>query len=418
MNTSILSQPHSNLLETKRPVPDSDREPRCPASLRVPALGLSGVLGAALLVTVLGLAGPASAQRLVSPDVQSAGRVIFRLKAPEAKDVLVHCEGVKASRMQKDDQGVWSLTSEPLEPDIYAYSFAVDGVRCTDPGNPLLKYNLLNTDSQVRVPGPASLPWEINDVPHGQLHRHFYHSAIAADDRDFYVYTPPGYEPGFGKRFPVLYLLHGFSDDATAWVGVGCANIILDNLIARKQAKPMIIVMPLGYGTMEVVRAGWGGARWGALWQENLDKFRQTLLDEVMPQVEKAYRVLPTAKARAIAGLSMGGSESLLVGLNALDRFAWIGAFSSGGLGTNLDAQFPSLDEKANAHLRLLWIGCGEQDGLFSANQKLSEWLKSKGLRHTWVQAPGQHSFRIWRRFLAQSAPLLFQQKNQDLSRP
>jgi enterochelin esterase family protein len=420
MKTKILSQPHSEVFETRRPVLNSDREFRRFHFLRIPAcaeatagrsaFGVSGILGAALLVTVLGLAGPAFAQRLVSPEVQSDGRVSFRLKAPEAKDVLVHCEGVKASQMQKDDQGVWSLTSEPLEPDIYAYSFAVDGVRCIDPGNPLLKYNLLNTDSQVRVPGPASLPWEVNEVPHGQLHRHLYHSALAADDRDFYVYTPPGYEPGVGKRYPVLYLLHGYSDDATAWVGVGCANIILDNLIARKQAKPMIIVMPLGYGTMEVVRAGWGGVRRGDVWQENMDKFRQTLLDEVMPQVEKAYRVLPTAKARAIAGLSMGGSESLLVGLNALDRFAWIGAFSSGGLGTNLAAQFPALDEKANTQLRLLWIGCGEQDGLFPTNQKLSEWLKSKGIRHTWVPAPGQHSFRLWRRFLAQSAPLLFQE--------
>jgi enterochelin esterase family protein len=366
--------------------------------------------GAATLAAVLGLAGPASAQRLVSPEVQADGRVTFRLRAPEAKEVLAHCEGVEASRMQKDEHGVWSLTSQPLEPDIYAYSFAVDGARCIDPANPLLKYNLLNTDSQVRVPGPPGLAWEMNDVPHGQLHRHFYHSAIAGDDRDFYVYTPPGYEPGVGKRFPVLYLLHGFSDDASAWVGVGCANVILDNLIARKEAKPMLVVMPLGYGTMEVVRGGWEGLRRAQLWQENLDKFRQTLLEEVMPQVERAYRVLPTPKARAIAGLSMGGTESLLVGLNGLDRFAWVGAFSSGGLGTNLPAQFPSLDEKANAQLRLLWLACGEQDGLLSANQQLSQWLDAKGVRHTWVQTPGQHSFRVWRRCLARFAPLLFRE--------
>ncbi|HXP59669.1 MAG TPA: alpha/beta hydrolase-fold protein [Dongiaceae bacterium] len=413
MKIKILSQPHRELFEFKRPASNPEHECRCSGFLRIPAFGISRVLGAAVLVMVLGLAGPASAQRLLSPEVQSDGRVSFRLMAPEAKAVLVHCEGVKASEMQKDEQGVWSLTTEPLEPDIYAYSFAVDGVHCIDPANPLLKYNLLNTDSQVRVPGPATLAWEINDVPHGRLHRHFYHSAIAADDRDFYVYTPPGYEPGFGKRYPVLYLLHGYSDDATAWVGVGCAHIILDNLIARKQAKPMIVVMPLGYGTMEVVRGGWGGVRRADVWQENLDKFRQTLLDEVMPQVEKAYRTLPTAKARAIAGLSMGGSESLLAGLNALDRFAWVGAFSSGGLGTNLASQFPALDEKANSQLRLLWLGCGEQDGLLPANQKLSEWLNSKGIRHTWVHTPGQHSFRIWRRYLAQYAPLLFQQKEQ-----
>ena len=364
-----------------------------------------------IAVAILTLASSALAQRPVSPEVQSDGRLTFRLRAPEARDVQVHCEGVKASQMQKDGQGVWSLTTEPLEPDVYAYSFTIDGVRSIDPNNPLLKYNLLNTDSQVRVPGPASLPWEINDVPRGQLHRHFYRSAVAGDDRDFFVYTPPGYDPAFGRRYPVLCLLHGYSDDASAWTGVGLAHVILDNLIARKQAKAMLVVMPLGYGSMEVVRAGWGGLRRGDLWQQNMDKFRETLLHEVMPQVEKAYRVLPGPRSRAIAGLSMGGTESLLVGLNAPERFAWIGAFSSGGLGTNLAAQFPALDEKANSQLRLLWLGCGEQDGLLAANQQLSQWLKSKGIRHTWVQTPGQHSFRLWRRYLADFTPLLFQEK-------
>ena len=310
--------------------------------------------------------------------------------------------------MQKDDQGVWSSTSEVLEPDVYAYSFSVDGVHAIDPGNPLLKYNPLNTDSQVHVPGPATLPWELNDVPHGQIHRHFYHSAVAGDDRDFLVYTPPGYDPAAKKRYPVLYLLHGYSDDATAWTSVGLAHVILDNLIARKQAQPMIIVMPLGYGTMEVVRAGWSGVRRGDLWQVNLDRFRETLLQEVLPQAEKAYRIQADPAHRAIAGLSMGGSESLRVGLNALDHFAYVGAFSSGGLGTNFTDVFPGLDAKANAHLRLLWMGCGEQDGLLAGNQAFSQWLNSHGVRHTWVQTPGEHSFRVWRRYLATLAPLLF----------
>ena len=363
------------------------------------------------LAASLGLfiANSSFAQRIVSPEVHADRRVTFRLKAPEAKDVQVRCEGVRNSKMEKGDDGVWSLTSDPLEPDIYAYSFMVDGLRTIDPNNPLLKYNLLNTDSQVHVPGPATLPWEINDVPRGRLHRHFYKSAVAGDERDFYVYTPPGYEPAARKRYPVLYLLHGYSDDASAWSSVGCANVILDNLIARGQAKPMLVVMPLGYGTMEVVRGGWGGLRRPGIWQTNLEKFRETLLGEVLPQVEKAYRITADAKNRAIAGLSMGGSESLLVGLNALDRFAYVGAFSSGGLNTNFVSQFPALDAKANAQLRLLWIGCGEQDGLLAPNQKLSEWLTEKGIRHTWVHTPGQHSFRVWRRYLADFAPLLFQ---------
>ncbi len=362
-------------------------------------------------IVALAVATTTLAQPLVSPEVQPDGRVTFRLKAASAKDVQVHCEGVKAAAMQKDDQGVWSLTTEILEPDIYTYAFAVDGLRTLDPSNPRLKYNLLNSDSELQVPGPATLPWEINAVPRGLLHRHFYKSNVAGDERDFIVYTPPGYDPAARKRYPVLYLLHGYSDDTTAWSTIGRANVILDNLIARGQAKPMIVVMPLGYGTMEVVKGGWGRVRDPRLWQTNQDKFRETLLNEVIPQVEKSYRVLANANSRALAGLSMGGSESLNVGLNALDRFAWIGAFSSGGLNTNYPVQFPALDEKANHQLRLLWMGCGQQDGLLAGNQKFSAWLKSKDVHHTWVETPGQHSFRVWRRSLAEFVPLLFQDR-------
>lgn len=346
------------------------------------------------------------AQRLVSPQISADRRVTFRLRAPDAQKVQVHCEGVKQSQMEKDDKGVWSLTTEPLEPDIYAYSFVVDGVHTIDPSNPLQKYNLLNTESQVHVPGPASLPWEVRDVPHGEIHRHFYRSAIAGDDRDFYVYTPPGYEPA--RRYPVLYLLHGFSDDASAWCSVGCANVILDNLIDSHHARPMLVVMPLGYGTMKVVTGGWEGLSRGDLWQTNLVLFRRTLMEEVMPRVQAAYRVRPEAEAHAIAGLSMGGTESLLSGLNALDRFAYVGAFSSGGLNTNFPAVFPGLKQNAKGRLRLLWLGCGEQDGLLGVNQKFSDWLTQEGVHHTFVHTPGQHSFRVWRRYLADFAPLLF----------
>src|SRR5437868_6917610 len=174
-----------------------------------------------LLLSALSITYAGYSQRIISPEVHPDGKVTFRLKAADAKDVLVRCEGVKESKMQKDDQGVWSLTSERLEPDIYSYSFTIDGCHAIDPNNPLLKYNLLNTDSQVHVPGPPTLAWEINDVPHGQVHRHFYKSTVADDDRDFYVYTPPDYNPAARKRYPVLYLLHGYSDDASAWISVG-----------------------------------------------------------------------------------------------------------------------------------------------------------------------------------------------------
>src|SRR5207248_9704270 len=240
----------------------------------------------------------------------------------------------------KDERGVWTLTTEPLEPDYYGYSFIADGVHLIDPANPLMKPNLLGTTSQVHVPGSTSLPWETNSGPHGEVHHHFYKSAVVGDDRDFYVYTPPGYDARGKKRYPVLYLLHGFSDDASGWTAVGRANVILDNLIAQGKAKPMIVVMPLGYGTPEMVSHGFGAFSNTELRDRNFKKFSQALLTEVMPRVETAYLVAKDRNSRAIAGLSMGGSESLLTGLNALDKFAWIGAFSSGGLTEDFNSAF------------------------------------------------------------------------------
>src|SRR6266853_801454 len=201
--------------------------------------------------------------RIVSPEVQSDGRITFRLRAPNALKVEVSVEGEgPATPMQKDEQGVWSATVGPLQPDIYGYSLMADGVALIDPSNQLMKPNLLNTQSAVHVPGPGSLPWETNDIPHGEIHHHFYHSKIVGDDRGFYVYTPPGYEPHARQDYPVLYLLHGFSDAANGWSEVGLANVILDNLIAQGKAKPMLVVMPLGYGAPEVLLPN------SAAWQE------------------------------------------------------------------------------------------------------------------------------------------------------
>jgi len=308
--------------------------------------------------------------------------------------------------MEKDDRGVWSLTTAPLEPDFYGYWFAADGVGgLIDPVNPAVKPNLLNWQSVVHVPGPSSLPWEVNDVPHGVIHHHFYKSGIVGDQRDFYVYTPPLYNPRAKPGYPVLYLLHGFSDDATGWTAVGRANVIFDNLIAQGKVKPMLVVMPLGYGAPEIVSQGFHD---DALRQRNYAKFTQALLTEVIPQVESTYHVIRNRNSRAIAGLSMGGAESLLTGLNHLDEFAWIGAFSSGGLQEDFSVQFPALDANANRQLRLLWVACGVDDSLIGINRKFREWLKSKGVNHADIETPGVHSWMVWRRNLANFAPLLF----------
>jgi enterochelin esterase-like enzyme len=369
------------------------------------ALALAGL---PLFAQTSATAPPPAPPRVVSPEVHSDRSVTFRFRDPNAKEVLLALEGAKRVPMEKDEKGVWSVTIAALTPDIYGYSFVADGVNLTDPVNHLTKPNLLFNSSAVHVPGPASLPWEINDVPRGEVHHHYYRSAVVGDDRDYFVYTPPFYDPSARKLYPVLYLLHGYSDDASGWTSVGLANVILDNLISQAKAKPMLIVMTLGYGAPEIVTGGrsLGDAN---LRDRNYSKFRESLITEVMPQVEKEYKVAKDRESRAIAGLSMGGAESLYVGLNELDRFAWIGAFSAGGASDDNSATYPGLDSKANARLRLLWIACGTDDRLIASNRKFREWLASKEIRHVDIETPGAHTWMVWRRNLSEFAPLLFQ---------
>jgi enterochelin esterase-like enzyme len=365
------------------------------------------------LITILFLASTACAQTppapLISPEVHSDHRVTFRFRGPNIKEVVVSIEGAaKPLPMQKDDEGVWSVTTEPLAPDYYGYSFIADSVAMLDPANYAIKPNLLSRASMVHVPGPASLSWEVGAVPHGQVHHHFYKSGIVGDERDFYVYTPPGYDPRGKQTYPVLYLLHGFSDDASAWTAVGRANVILDNLIAQGKARHMIVVMPLGYGAPEVLLPNSGVWRDRAITERNLNKFSETLLTEVIPPVESEYLVAKDRNSRAIAGLSMGGSESLLTGLNALDKFGWIGAFSSGGITEDFDKEFPSVDSKTTEQLHLLWVACGMEDRLIDINRKFRGWLASKNIKHVDVETPGAHTWMVWRRNLTEFSALLF----------
>jgi enterochelin esterase-like enzyme len=370
-----------------------------------------GILRESLLMGVL-LAGTAAAQGpppVVSPEVHADRRVTFRFRGPNDKEVGVALEGAgKPLPMMKDEQGVWSVTTEPLAPDYYGYTIIADGVGLVDPSNYAHKPNFLYRASEVHVPGPASLAWETADVPRGEIHHHFYKSGIVGDQRGFFVYTPPGYDPRGKQAYPVLYLLHGYSDDANAWTEVGRANVILDNLIAQGKAKPMLVVMPLGYGAPEVLAPDSGVFRDRAITDRNFDKFRETLLGEVIPRVEAAYQVVKDRNARAIAGLSMGGAESLLTGLNTLDKFAWVGAFSSGGITEEFEKEFPGLDAKSTEGLRLLWVACGTDDRLVEINRKLRAWLASKNIKHVDIETPGAHTWMVWRRNLAEFSSLLF----------
>jgi enterochelin esterase-like enzyme len=371
-----------------------------------------GILSAGILLGAF-LATSASAQTppppLISPEVHADKTVTFRFRGPNDKEVALGLGGVpKPIPMQKDDQGVWSVTTEPLTPDYYGYTLIADGVWLGDPSNHDVIPNLLTRASILHVPGPASLSWETGTVPHGEVHHHFYKSGVVGDDRDFFVYTPPGYDARGKQTYPVLYLLHGFSDDASAWTAVGRANVILDNLIAQGKAKPMLLVMPLGYGAPEVLKPNSGVFHDRSLTDRNFDKFREALLTEVIPRVEAEYSVIKDRNSRAIAGLSMGGSESLLTGLNTLDKFGWVGSFSFGGISEDFDKEFPGLDSKATEHLHLLWIACGTDDRLIDINRKFRAWLASKNIKHVDIETPGYHTWMVWRRNLTEFSSLLF----------
>jgi enterochelin esterase family protein len=203
-----------------------------------------------------------------------------------------------------------------------------------------------------------------------------------------------------------LYLLHGYSDFANAWTVMGKANFILDNLIAAGKAKPMIVVMPLGYGAPKLLESGWNLGH-NELWQQNIERFSDALLTEVIPRVEKDYPVIKNRDGRAIAGLSMGGAETLYTGLNHLDTFAWLGPMSSAIFDDPTKA-FPKLDETSAAKIKLLWIACGKEDGLLKNNRQFKEWLKSKNIKFTDVETDGAHTWQVWRRNLVELVPQLF----------
>lgn len=345
---------------------------------------------------------------LRSPEVTADGRATLRLRDPHAKQVLLESDALpKSVAMQRDRQGVWSATIGPLAPDDYSYTFEADGVRLLDPGNPAINPNLLHPSNRLHIAGPQPQLWELQDVPHGVVHHHFYRSAVVGQASDFYVYTPPGYEKG-SQPYPVLYLLHGFTDDASGWTALGKANVIFDNLIAQGKVRPMVIVMPLGYGQPALLPVGLHSPQSHALWMENLRRFRDLLLQEVMPQVEAEYRVSRERDGRAIAGLSMGGAQSLYIGLNAPQPFAWIGGFSSAVEFFDFATDFPKPVAGEDSGLRLLWIGCGENDHLFKANRRFVRDLQSQGRKPVLVETPGAHTWLVWRRYLIQLLPQLF----------
>lgn len=368
--------------------------------------------------------GGRGAAPVKSPEIAPDGRVTFRLRAPNAKEAVVAIGSTRLP-MEKNEQGVWTATSDALTPDYYAYSFIVDGTTINDPVNRQLQTSFGSAQSMFVLPGAQ--PWlPGSGIPRGAIARHTFHSAVANDDRDFFVYTPPAYDPRRSRPYPVIFLLHGLGDDAERWMNFGGANVIMDNLIAQGKAVPSVVVTPLGYGVNN------GPA--GAMGAENITGYTTILLSEVLPAVERGYNVSRSREERAIAGLSMGGAETLFTALNHLDKFAWVGSFSgafvmwpgatnpagaAAGRGRGavrtvdpgvFDKTFPSLEAKANSQLRMLWITCGTADSLLAVNRQFKDWLKTKNVRFTEEEAPDVgHVWPFWRKDFAEFAQKAFQ---------
>lgn len=381
-------------------------------------------------------ASPAAAQgqvappNVVSPEVRPDHTVTFRLLAPNAKKVSVSVEGdAKPLELQQETGGVWSVTTEPKRPDYYGYTFSVDGQRVLDPRNADIRPNLISPTTVVHVPGDTPLPWEMQDIPHGEVAHVFYRSKLvkpdAEDDgyRNIWVYTPPGYDAKRKEKYPVLYLQHGYSDDANGWTQAGQANLILDSLLHEGKIKPMVVVMPLGYGTMSIVHAGWN--RVGSMIFKNQELYADQLLHEVIPMAEAQWNIARDRDHRAIAGLSMGGGHSIYTGLNHPETFAYVGAFSSavvspalpnmGGRSAPDEAAWAKGFEaivpnyKTQQPLKLFWESCGTEDSLITANRAFGKWAKAniKGDVQT-RETPGMHTWMVWRDDLVDFAPLLF----------
>ena len=391
-------------------MPSAKRDRRAP--MRVSRVFIVMLMLAALIpASVL---AQAPRPPIVSPDVHSNGNVTFRLFAPNAVKVLLNSGEMQSVLkvgsfpMTNDDNGVWSVTVGPLSPGLYDYTFNLDGVAITDPASKQVFGNRQGSRGYAEVPGPPGHPRhdEWRDVPHGNVTIHWYNSSVSGTRRRVHVYTPPGYAADPAKKFPVLYLLHGSGDNDTHWMHIGQANVIADNLFADKAAVPMLIVMPDGH-----VRERPPGQIDDETRLAIRKAFELDLLEHVVPLVESNYRVRMDAAGRAIAGLSMGSAQALGVGLAHTDRFAWIGAFSGAiGLKDPVLAALKADPGVANDRLKLLWLVIGREDVGLKDKQQLADALNAMGVKHHYQETDGAHRWSVWRLYLSEFLPRLFQE--------
>ena len=395
--------------------------------------------------------------RVVSPEILPDKRVTFRLLAPKAGAVVLNGNWDNGTNipMAKDDQGIWSVTVGPLGEQLWGYSFSIDGVKVMDPGNGEYQRDGLRYDNLLMISGPASDSWEFKaEVPHGAVQAVWYPSEILKEKgRRMFVYTPPDYMTS-NARYPVFYLLHGGGGDEDAWINMGRANIILDNLIAAGKVKPMIVVMPNGNGNQIVaqgyaygptprpnavmapapppVQAAQGGLGMGAgrgagaaaapgrgtaggaapggggrgMGGQYAGSYPQSLVEEIVPFIDRNYRTIPNKDNRAIAGLSMGGGHVVSATNNSPNTFSWIAVWSAGGQDTPEFAA--ALTKLKEAGVKHYYVAAGTTDMALNGARTLYSIAQRVGLNTSWHDSPGMHYWFIWRVFLGDFASMLF----------
>jgi enterochelin esterase-like enzyme len=347
---------------------------------------------------------------LVSPEVGADRKVTFRILAPKASEVVVDGEWAQGfppagTPLTKDEKGVWSATVGPLPAGSYRYTFSVDGAQVVDPKNTAVSESVNTVRSVVDVPAAEVEFYAVKPVPHGAVSTVRYHSKSLNQLRRMHVYTPPGYE-GDNNRYPVLYLLHGAGDGDDSWTSIGKANFILDNLIAQGKAKPMIVVMPAGHTSSKFE---WGPA---AL---NTNAFESDFQQDVVPYVESHFRVLTERQNRAIAGLSMGGMQTLNLSVPNLKRYGYVGVFSSGllmpGSREAYEKQHAAAlgDAEVKKGLKLFWFATGKDDFLVEQSRATVEFFKRHNFQAEYQETGGAHTWENWREYLRVFAPRLFQ---------
>lgn len=330
-----------------------------------------------------------------SPDVHEDNRVTFRYFSPNATRVYVSGEFLQAAvKMEKDETGIWSVTVPPVKPDIYPYSFWVDSVQISDPNNTYLFANERFKRSILDVPGSTPLIHSLQDVPHGKLSYRLYESATLGRTRSLLVYTPPGFDPQGSKKYPVLYLIHGGSDTEETWTKVGRANLIADNLMAQGKAEPMLIVMP------------YGNVRPSAM-----PDFTKEMIHDIIPFIEANYPVRQESNSRAVAGFSVGGGQTLNIGLTNTDKFAYVFSYAPFTATDEFKSNFGDwkLDvAKMNRDLKLFTISVGTEDFLYESVQQNIAMFGEKKVNLKTLIVPGGHTWMNCRLFLANSLQQVF----------